>query len=183
MKRMIYLMLAAMFCLAANAKDKSYRLQMDLAGTWQFALDRDSSLTPVSPLTRPEHPVFNAFPTDCHTNWQWFPIVKASRPMVLDKLPSSYRPIVQVTDNIKRNHRLGLIFELKVGKGHLLVCMSDLRKQSQYPEAQALYRSIINYMNSADFNPQTALTIEELREAFSATAETTKIRKLENISY
>ena len=31
-------------------------------------------------LTNPEHPIFNSFPTEMHTNWQWFPIIKASRP-------------------------------------------------------------------------------------------------------
>ncbi|MDY4039931.1 MAG: beta-glycosidase [Prevotella sp.] len=143
---------------------------------------------PVSPgtlgiLTRPEHPLFSAFPTESHTNWQWFPIVKASRPMILDRLPAGYRPIVQVIDNIERNHRLGLIFELKVGEGRLLVCMSDLRQQERYPESQALYRSILSYMDSADFNPQTPLTLEQLREAFADAAETTKIKRLDNISY
>lgn len=153
-----------------------------------FKTISEKNAKPVSPgtlgiLTHAEHPVFNAFPTDNHTNWQWFPILKASRPMILDKMPRGYRPIVQVIDNIERNHRLGLLFELKVGKGRLLVCMSDLRGQSQYPESQALYRSILNYMDSADFNPATAITLQELRDCFSATAEATKIQRLDNISY
>ena len=77
---------------------------------------------PVSPgtlgiLCDPEHALFSEFPTENHTNWQWFPIVKASRPLILDNLPKSYRPLVQVIDNIERNHRLGLISEFAVGKG------------------------------------------------------------------
>ena len=44
---------------------------------------------PVSPgtlglLMNPQHPLFNSFPTDYHTNWQWFSIIKASNSMILD---------------------------------------------------------------------------------------------------
>ena len=86
---------------------------------------------PVSPgtlgiLTDPEHPVFQSFPTDFHTNWQWFSIIKAGNSMILDDTPGHYRPIVQVIDNLQRNHKMGLIFEFKAGKGKLLVCMSQL---------------------------------------------------------
>ena len=59
------------------------------------------------------------FPTEFHTNWQWWPIVKNSRPFILDNTPKNYRPLVQVVDNIERNHKLGLIFEFAVGKGEI----------------------------------------------------------------
>ena len=45
--------------------------------------------------------------------------------MMLDNTGKDYRPIVQVIDNIERNHKLGLIFEFAVGKGKLLVSMAD----------------------------------------------------------
>ncbi len=68
---------------------------------------------PVSPgtlgiLTNPEHPVFASFPTDSFTNWQWFSIIKNSHPLILDITDKNYRPIVQVIDNMERNHKLGL---------------------------------------------------------------------------
>lgn len=84
---------------------------------------------PVSPgtlgiLTDPEHAVFAGFPTDFHTNWQWFSIIKQSYPMILDRLPNEYRPIVQVIDNIERNHKLGLLFEFEVEKvNYWFVCL------------------------------------------------------------
>ena len=81
-------------------------------------------------LTDPKHPIFKSFPTEMHTNWQWFPIIKDSHPMMLDNTGKDYRPIVQVIDNIERNHKLGLIFEFQVGKGRLLVCMADLERAS-----------------------------------------------------
>ena len=62
-------------------------------------------------LTNPEHPIFKGFPTEMHTNWQWFPVIKESHPLVLDNFAKDYRPIVQVIDNIERNHKLGLVME------------------------------------------------------------------------
>jgi hypothetical protein len=126
---------------------------------------------PVSPgtlgiLTNPEHPVFASFPTDFYTNWQWFSIVKNSHPLILDITDKNYRPIVQVIDNMERNHKLGLLFEFKVGEGKLLVCMSDLRRISERPEAAQLYSSILTYMQSANFNPGYIIDEEMLHQLF-----------------
>jgi hypothetical protein len=134
-------------------------------------------------LTNPELPLFNEFPTEFHSNWQWWPIVKASRPFILDNAPAGYHPLVQVVDNIERNHKLGLIFEFAVGKGKLLVCMSDLRSIQDKPEAKQLYRSILKYMASDKFTPATALTTAELSKLFSSRAKTGKITGVANISY
>lgn len=134
-------------------------------------------------LTDPSHPLFNSFPTEKHTNWQWYPMVKNGRPLILDGLERSYKPIVQVIDNIERNHKLGLIFEFAIGKGKLLVCMADLEALEEYPEARQLYNSILNYMNSDAFNPTYQLTDKELDKLFTAPAKVNTIEKLDNISY
>jgi hypothetical protein len=115
-------------------------------------------------LTDPDHPLFRDFPTDFHTNWQWFSIIKASNSLILDGTAGTYRPLVQVIDNLERNHKLGLICEFKVGRGKLLVCMSQLNRITDKPEARQLYQSIINYMQTADFNPDYVLSFEELHQ-------------------
>jgi hypothetical protein len=132
----------------------------------------ESNNKPVSPgtmsiLTNPVLPLFNDFPTESHTNWQWWPIVKNSRPFILDNTPKDYRPLVQVVDNIERNHKLGLIFEFAVGKGKLLVCMSDLRVIKNRPEGRQLYSGILKYMSSEKFNPSQLLGPEELVALFN----------------
>lgn len=126
---------------------------------------------PVSPgtlgiLTDPEHPVFSSFPTDFHTNWQWFSIIKASNPLILDKTDNEFRPIVQIIDNLERNYKLGLIFEFAVGKGKLLVCMSRLDQMPDIPEAVALYNSIVKYMKSESFTPSYSVDEKLLKELF-----------------
>lgn len=115
-------------------------------------------------LINPEHPLFNSFPTDSYTNWQWWDIAKNARPLILDKTEKDYRPIVQVIDNIDRNHKLGMIFEFKVSKGKLLVCMANLPNLVYRPEARQLYHSIIYYMKSGKFNPVKSIDRNQLNE-------------------
>lgn len=133
-------------------------------------------------LTRPEHPIFKGFPTEMHTNWQWFPVIKESHPLVLDNFAKDYLPIVQVIDNIERNHKLGLVMEWKVGAGKLLVCMSDLEKASQYPEGRAFYQSVLSYMRSSEFNPQSEITIPDLMKTLKEEPRKVSMKELNNIS-
>ena len=133
-------------------------------------------------LTNPEHLIFKGFPTEMHTNWQWFPVIKESHPLVLDNFAKDYRPIVQVIDNIERNHKLGLVMEWKVGAGKLLVCMSDLEKAAKYPEGKAFYQSVIDYMRSADFNPSTEISVDELKKKLAEKPRLVSLKELNNIS-
>ena len=133
-------------------------------------------------LTDPKHPIFKSFPTEMHTNWQWFPILKASHPMMLDNTGKDYRPIIQVIDNIERNHKLGLVFEFQVGKGRLLVCMADLERASSYPEGRQFYRSLLEYMTSKDFAPNTKISLQDFHRLMNTEVVEGKIGELNNIS-
>lgn len=161
--------------------------QTDYWNYRMFKTISENANRPVSPgtlgiLTDPNHPLFIDFPTEYHTNWQWFPTIKESNPLILDEL-TNYKPIVQVIDNIERNHKLGLIFEFKVGEGNLLICMSDLEKVYDKPEAKQLYQSLINYSQSDYFDPQTKLTEEQLKALFSERSDKNDMKSLHNISY
>lgn len=145
-------------------------------------LDRPVSPGTLGILTDPGHPALADFPTEFHTNWQWFPIIKQSYPMILDRLSDDYRPIVQVIDNVERNHKLGLLFEFKVGNGKLLVCMSDLKAVQDKPEARQFYRSILEYMESSVFAPSYSLSAKDLQDLFTAKVKTGEMKKLFNIS-
>ena len=131
-------------------------------------------------LTDPSHPLFNSFATEGHTNWQWFPVVKSSHPLVLDNLPKHYRPIVQVIDNIERNHRLGLVFEFRVGRGSLLVCMSDLEQAAAHPEGRAFYLSLLRYMHSSAFAPAATFSWSELHSLLTDNVKEGKLHQLFN---
>ncbi len=161
--------------------------QTDYWNYRMFKTISENNNKPVSPgtlgiLTNPEHSVFSQFPTEEHTSWQWFPILKNAHPFILDNTPAQYRPIVQVIDNIERNHKLGLIFEFRVGRGSLLVCMSPLHQLQQYPEARQLYASLLQYMKSDTFTPKTAISSEELRHLLTTPAAEGELKKLFNIT-
>ena len=134
-------------------------------------------------LTNPKHPLFVDFPTESHTNWQWYPVIKNSYPIIMDNMPKDYYPIVQVIDNVERNHKLGLIFEMKIGTGKLLICMADLEAAKNTPEGFQLYASILDYMNSAYFNPERTFTANVLKNLFYGVKSDNHIKVLENISY
>ena len=155
---------------------------------WNYRMFKticENNHKPVSPgtlgiLTDPSHPLFNSFATESHTNWQWFPVIKASRPLILDNLLTGYRPMVQVIDNIERNHRLGLVCEFRVGRGSLLVCMSDLEQAVAHPEGRAFYLSLLRYMHSPAFSPTASFSWSELHSLLTGNVKEGRLNQLFN---
>ncbi len=113
-------------------------------------------------LCDPKHPALSVFPTEFHSNWQWWRLLKYGRPVNLATLPGDYRPLIQVIDNVTTNRKLGVLFEAKVGKGSLLVCSMNLQNLQEYPEARQMYHSLLKYMDSKQFNPQKTLNIGQI---------------------
>ncbi len=109
-------------------------------------------------LCDPKHPALARFPTESHSNWQWWDLVSKSRSMILDEFPAALRPIVQVIDDWNTNRRLGLVFEAQVGGGKLLVCSIELRSNlQQRPVARQMLHSLLQYINSPAFAPKQSL--------------------------
>jgi hypothetical protein len=115
-------------------------------------------------LCNPKHPALAQFPTEFHSNWQWWDLVTKSRFMVLDDFAPEFRPIVQVIDDWNTNRKLGLIFEAGIGKGKLLVCSIDLRCDiEKRPVARQMLHSLLKYMDSDAFAPRLNIDIEAVR--------------------
>jgi hypothetical protein len=114
-------------------------------------------------LCDPHHPALAESPTGFRSNWQWWHIVKNSRPIILDETPADYRPIIHAIDNFARNHKLGLLFEAKVGRGKLLVCASDLPALQAHPEARQRMHGLLRYVGSDRFQPAQSLNGETLK--------------------
>jgi hypothetical protein len=108
-------------------------------------------------LCDPKSPALAAFPTEFHSNWQWWHLVRNSRPIAYDGTPLDFRPLVQVIDNFVRNQKLGLIAETKVGKGSMLICSIDLPNHQDKPEARQLLHSLLAYLGSPAFAPKIEL--------------------------
>lgn len=115
-------------------------------------------------LCNPSAPVFRDFPTDSHTNWQWWSLLKRSKTLVIDSLSGKVTPLVTVIDNFVNNRRLSNLFETRIGKGKLVVCTMDLlTDMDKRPEARQLYHSILHYMQSDSFVPQSSLEWQEFQ--------------------
>lgn len=158
---------------------------------WSYSMFKsisENAKKPVSPgtlgyLINNEHPLFKEFPTDYHSDWQWWAIARNARPLILDNLTNSISPIVEAIDNVERNHKLGVLFECKVGKGKLFVCMSDLVNHMNYKECNQLYGAICRYVSSKEFNPKDELSVEELQALFYSSVKKAKIEGVKNVSY
>ena len=125
-------------------------------------------------LCDPKHPALAEFPTEYHSNWQWWEIVSRSAAMVLDGVEvlgadgkrmdgSHVNPMVQVIDTWFENRRLGLVFEAKVLGGKLLVASIDLRSDlDSRPVARQMLRSLIDYMVGPRFDPSVVVSADSV---------------------
>ena len=116
-------------------------------------------------LCNPEHPLFIGFPTEFHSNWQWWDPVVHSQAMILDGFPKELKPLIQPIDTWFENRRLALAFEAKCGNGKLMVCSINMRDSlDQRPVTKQLLSSMLTYMNSGDFDPEVDIDLEITKE-------------------
>lgn len=119
-------------------------------------------------LCDPKHPALKDFPTNFHSDWQWFELLFQASAIRLNGTTEKYRPIVQAIDRPDRNHKLALIYETKVGKGKLLVCTLDLNRDlNKRPVARQLRQSLLQYAASPEFNPTDEIPLDGNLPAFS----------------
>ena len=103
-----------------------------------------------------QHPIFQSFPTEYHTNWQWWPMA-SQRAFVL---PHTIQAIVTEMDCYAYLRPMAQLFEARCGGGVILVSSMGLQDLQQYPEARALLHSLYQYMDSESFAPQQELPPE-----------------------
>jgi hypothetical protein len=120
-------------------------------------------------LCNPAHPAFARFPTDAHSNWQWWDIQREARPFILTA-HAALRPIVQLIDDWVTNRKLGYVFEARVGPGRLLACSANLARDSAGPSARQLLASLLAYMQSNGFAPSVTLGSGDLDALVADTA-------------
>ncbi len=131
---------------------------------WNTSYTRNQPPHTLGLLLNPHHPAFAAFPTEFHSNWQWWELVSRSAAMRLDSLPPELRPLVQPIDTWFENRRLGLLFEARAGGGKLLVSSMDLSNDLEArPAARQLRYSLLRYMESGDFDPRLEVAADQIK--------------------
>lgn len=114
-------------------------------------------------LCDPKHPALAGFPTDFHTNWQWWELITRAHPFILDGMPGEMRPVVQVIDDWVTNRKLALAFEAKVGNGRLLACGIDLAGDlERRPVARQFRKSLLAYMGGDAFVPRVMVSADQV---------------------
>ena len=106
-----------------------------------------------------EHPIFRNFPTDFHTDWQWW-IVAGKRAVIL---PRSMKSVITEMDSYAFLRPMAQLIEFNCLNGKVLLSTMELHKSLQYPEARALQAAIYEYLSGEEFRPAEELTVEELR--------------------
>lgn len=128
----------------------------------------------VGTLIDADHPAFADFPTDIYADWQWWDILNNARALEMDAL-KNVTPLVQSIDSYETNHKLGIVFEARVGKGRLLVAAIDGKKDlEKRPATRQLFHSFCRYMQSGKFAPEVAVPSYELDALFAPGAEKEK---------
>jgi hypothetical protein len=131
---------------------------------WNTAWTRKQPPHTLGILCNPKHDALKDFPTEYHSNWQWWDAMKHGQAIILDNFSEPIQPIVRIVDDWFENRSLGLIFEAKVGNGKLIVSGVDLISDlNERLEAQQLLYSLKNYMNSDKFNPEFFINVEALK--------------------
>jgi len=147
-----------------------------MAGREQFERNGDASFMPASGGAQAtflrDHPTLSGFPHDGYCDLQFYNLLEGAWHFPLDRLPASFEPIagsVRTTSSFLSKHkalaRTAFLFELKSGKGRLLVTTLRLREHidDAYPEAVSLFDRLLRHAAGPAFEPGTEATDEFLR--------------------
>ena len=147
------------------AKDKGASVAIGFSSIfWNTAWTNNQPPHTLGILCDPRNPVFRDFPTEYHSNYQWWDPVTHSQAMIVNGFPKGLRPLIQPIDTWFENRRLALAFEARSGGGRILVCSINLKDDlADRPSSRQLLISVLNYMNSSSFKPVSEVEIEKIR--------------------
>lgn len=129
---------------------------------WNTAWTRGQAPHTLGIFCNPSHPALAGFPTQFHSNWQWWDAMHFGSAIDLSTI-SEVQAIVRVIDDWFTNRPLALLFEAKVGKGRILVSGIDFTTFIETrPEALQLLHSLKMYMTGRQFDPKVELSSETL---------------------
>ncbi|HCN53213.1 MAG TPA: beta-glucuronidase [Prevotella sp.] len=119
-----------------------------------------------------DHPVFAKFPTDDWQNLNWWELVNHTQVMNLSEFPKDYQPIVQPIDTWHVSRKLGMLIEVRIGKGKLLMTTMDITNDLDHRVvARQLRQSILDYMESSAFQPSVVLNAQTITDLFERQAQ------------
>ncbi|MBP1593887.1 MAG: beta-glucuronidase, partial [Bacteroidetes bacterium] len=118
------------------------------------------------------HPLFKNFPTDYHSNLQWWELLNRAQVMQFTDFPADFQPLVQSIDTWFISRKIGMLFEAKVLSGKLMMTSMDITSNlDKRIVARQMNKAILDYMNSDNFRPQTEVSLETIKDLYTKTAK------------
>lgn len=126
-------------------------------------------------LVNPKHPLFRHFPTEYHSNLQWWELLNRAQVMQFTNFPAAFQPTIQSIDTWFINRKIGMLFEANVLNGKVIMTSMDITTDpDQRIVAHQMHKAILDYMNSDQFRPQFTVTPQQISDLFIKVAGTVK---------
>ena len=117
------------------------------------------------------HPLFSRFPTEGHSDVQWFELLDRTPVMLFTDFPQGFQPVVQSIDTWFLSRKIGVLFEARVGRGRLLMTTMNLHSDlGRRVVARQMRSAILDYMHSPDFRPAYEVDVERVADLFTKVA-------------
>lgn len=117
------------------------------------------------------HSIFDLFPTDYHSDMQWWELVNRAQVMQFTDFPADFQPLVQSIDTWFVSRKIGMLFEARVGKGRLVMTTMDLTHNLDTRiVARQMRESILHYMQSPKFRPKWTIAAQRVSDLFTKVA-------------
>ena len=118
------------------------------------------------------HPMFKEFPTEYHSNLQWWELLNKTQVMQFTHFPAEFQPLVQSIDTWFLSRKIGVLFEAKVLNGKLMMTTMDITSDlDNRIVSRQMRKAILDYMNSDSFRPAINITAEQINQLFTMEPE------------
>lgn len=126
-------------------------------------------------LVNPKHPLFRHFPTEYHSNLQWWELLNRAQVMQFTGFPEAFQPTIQSIDTWFISRKIGMLFEANVLNGKVIMTTMDITTDpDQRIVARQMHKAILHYMNSDQFRPLFTVTPQQIGDLFTKTAGAVK---------
>lgn len=122
------------------------------------------SSNPCGIICEQDSHIFDGFPTEKTSNFQWYTPLEHSVVFDIHTFPRQFCPLVELVPNFFDNTRMASMFEAHIGNADVLVTGFDFSIDDI--AVNHLRNSIIAYLNSPHFSPAQTLPEKNLHELF-----------------
>lgn len=126
-----------------------------------------------------DHPVFRGFPTDSHSDLQWWELANRAQVMQFTDFPHDFQPIVQSIDTWFVSRKIGMLFEANITNptdatklGRLMMTTMDIQRDLRNRHvARTMRQSILRYMaDDTAFQPRHTISLQTISDLFTKVA-------------